>query len=417
MQEVLFLAHRLPYPPNKGDKIRSFHMLRHLAQRYRVHLGSFIDDAQDVQHVPALRALCGGQVYAPRLRPLFGRLRSLRGLLTGESLTEAHYRHAGLAGWVGRLLRDRPVRHALVFSSSMAQYVMNARQLRRVLDLVDVDSEKWRQYAQARRGPIAALYRREATHLLAFERRAAGEFDATVLVSGQEADLFGRLAPEVAGRIEVLSNGVDARYFDPATPFADPYQGHGGQVMVFTGAMDYWPNVDAVCWFADEVLPRVQARLPDSSFFVVGRQPDRAVRQLANRCGVTVTGTVADVRPYLAHAALAVAPLRVARGVQNKVLEAMAMARPVVASPQALEGLSVQVPAEALSAADAAQFSARVIECLTGDTAALSAAARAAVLREHAWDSCLDGLDRLLRLAPGTRDAMPEPAPRPAARS
>lgn len=402
MEEILFLAHRLPYPPNKGDKIRSFHILRHLAQRYRVHLGTFVDAPEDEQHVPMLRGLCGGQVCAARLRPRWALLRSLGGLLDGRPLTEAYYRDKRVAGWVSTLLRERPVRRAVVFSSSMAQYLSGAAQLRRVLDLVDVDSEKWRQYALVRRWPAAALYRREAARLLVAERRAAGEFSATLLVSEQEAQLFRALAPEVASRVRAMSNGVDTDHFDPAIAYPDPYQGSGGRCMVFTGAMDYWPNVDAVCWFADAVLPRVLQCLPEARFFIVGRDPARAVRQLARHPGVIVTGGVADVRPYLAHAGVAVAPLRLARGIQNKVLEAMAMARPVIASPQALEGLSVRVPEDVRVATDPQQFSQQVVDLLTSGAAAAGQAARRAVVRDYAWDSCLQVLDRLLEC--------PEPA-------
>ena len=396
MQELLFLAHRLPYPPNKGDKIRSYHLLRHLAREHRVHVGSFIDDPDDRAHLSALRQMAGGEVYAPPLSPRWSRLRSLGGLLNGRACTEVYYAHRGMAAWVQGLLRGGSVRRAVVFSSAMAQYLIAAQGLRRVLDLVDVDSEKWRAYAAARSGPAAWFYRREADRLLEVERRAAAEFDATVLVSPAEADLFRRCAPQVADRVSAVSNGVDAAYFDPAAPGADPYHGAGAQVVVFTGAMDYQPNAEAVLWFAAEVLPRVQSVLPDVRFCVVGRNPGRAVRHLSNCPAVTVTGTVPDVRPYLAHAAVAVAPLQLARGVQNKVLEAMAMARPVVASPQALEGLSVKVPAEALMAADAAQFADRVLACLRGEMAHLGVAARRAVLREYSWAARLQGLDALL---------------------
>jgi sugar transferase (PEP-CTERM/EpsH1 system associated) len=410
MHEILFLAHRLPFPPDKGDKIRSYHLLRHLARTYRVHVGSFIDTPDDVRHLPALRALAGGEVYAPRLSPRLSRLRSLGGLLTARSCTEVYYAHRGMAAWVQRLLRARPVRHGLVFSAAMAQYLLGVPDLRRVLDLVDVDSEKWRDYAAARRGPAAAFYRREARHLLAFERRAAADFDATLLVSGAEADLFRQRAPEVAHRVTALSNGVDTAFFDPALGGADPYAGRGRQVIVFTGAMDYWPNAQAVVWFAGEVLPRVRQAMPDALFYVVGRNPGRAVRQLSNCPGVTVTGTVPDVRPYLAHAAVAVAPLQLARGIQNKVLEAMAMALPVVASPQALEGIAVRVPDEALMAVDADAFARQVAVCLNGHAPALGGAARRAVLREYAWETRLRGLDALLGLpadSPAPAEACP----------
>lgn len=400
MQELLFLAHRLPYPPNKGDKVRSYHLLRQLSRRWRVHVGSFVDDPADAPFVSALRELTTGQVFAPRLSPRVSRALSLRALGGRRSCTEAYYAHRGMAAWVKRLLGERGVGHAVVFSSGMAQYLMDAKGLRRVLDLVDVDSEKWRQYADARWGPMAAFYRREATCLLALERRAAAQFDATVLVSEPEADLFRRRAPESADRVTVMRNGVDTEFFDPQAACADPYDGRGARVVVFTGAMDYWPNVQAVTWFAQQVLPRVQAVVPDALFYVVGRDPSRSVRQLANYSGVKVTGTVQDVRPYLAHAAVAVAPLIVARGIQNKVLEAMAMARPVVASPQALEGLSVQVPREALAAADAAQFSSEVVACLGVDRSALGVAARRAVVRDYSWEASLASLDALLEPAP-----------------
>lgn len=398
MHDILFLAHRLPFPPDKGDKIRSYHLLRHLARTHRVHVGSFVDDPDDLRHLPALRDLAGGEVYAPQLSPRWSRLRSLGGVLTGRSCTEVYYAHRGMAAWVQRVLWARSISRAVAFSAAMAQYLARVRGMRRVLDLVDVDSEKWREYARAHRGPAAAFYRREADRLLAFERDMAARFEATVLVSAPEAALFRHRAPEVAGRVGVLGNGVDTAFFDPALGGADPYQGHGRQVIVFTGAMDYWPNAQAVTWFAEAVLPQVRAVQPGAQFYVVGRNPGSGVRQLSNCPGVTVTGTVPDVRPYLKHAAAAVAPLKLARGVQNKVLEAMAMARPVVASPQALEGLSVRVPDEALAADSAVAFAEQVTACLGDGRPGLGDAARRAVLREYNWDARLSPLDKLLEL-------------------
>ena len=406
MHDILFLAHRLPFPPDKGDKIRSYHLLRHLARTHRVHVGCFIDDPDDLRHLPALRELAGGEVYAPQLSPRWSRVRSLSGVLTGRSCTEVFYAHHGMATWVQRVLWSRSISRAVVFSAAMAQFLARARGVRRVLDLVDVDSEKWRAYASARRGPAAAFYRRESDRLLAFERRMAARFESTVLVSAPEAALFRQRAPEVAGRVGVLGNGVDTAFFDPAAGGADPYAGRGQQVIVFTGAMDYWPNAQAVSWFAEAVLPLIRMEIPEALFYVVGRNPGRGVRHLSNCPGVTVTGTVPDVRAYLQHAAVAVAPLKLARGVQNKVLEAMAMARPVVASPQALEGLSVRVPDEALAADDAAAFAEQVVAGLRGQLPELGAAARRAVLREYSWDACLRGLDDLL----GLQSAVPVPA-------
>ncbi len=340
MEELLFLAHRIPYPPNKGDKVRSFHILKALAGRYRVRLGAFVDDPADLRHADKLARYCV-EVHLLRLRPPAARLRSLSGMATGRPLTLPYFHDRAMRTWVRARLASGTIRRVLVYSSAMAQYVEGAgAPLRRVVDLVDVDSDKWRQYAQRARWPMSAVYRREARRLLAYERRIAAAFDATVLVSGAEAALFRGLAPEAAARVHAVENGVDARFFSPERTYPDPY-GPGGPVLVFTGAMDYRANVDAVVWFTAEVFPALRRRVPQARFFIVGAHPAEAVRRLAARPGVHVIGQVPDIRPYLAHAVLAVAPLRMARGIQNKVLEAMAMARPVVASPEALDGLDL----------------------------------------------------------------------------
>ncbi|HEY0835328.1 MAG TPA: TIGR03087 family PEP-CTERM/XrtA system glycosyltransferase, partial [Azospirillum sp.] len=339
MREILFLAHRIPYPPNKGDKIRSWHTLRHLAARHRVHLGCFVDDPDDLRHVPMLRALCG-EVLALPLAPMAARLRCLRGLLTGEPLTLAWYGSARMAAWTRRVLRERPVDAVVVFSSAMAPFaaVPEAEGCARILDMVDVDSEKWRQYAATRPWPLRAVFEREGRTLLAAEREAAAAADAVLFVSPAEADLFRTLAPESAARVLAVENGVDHAYFAPGGGYPDPFPA-GTVPVVFTGAMSYWPNADAAEWFAGAVLPAVAAAIPGVRFYVVGANPGPSVRALERAGPVEVTGTVADVRPYLAHARAVVAPLRVARGVQNKVLEAMAMGCPVLATPEAAEGI------------------------------------------------------------------------------
>src|SRR5918995_932964 len=274
MEDLLFLAHRIPYPPNKGDKIRSWHLLRHLASRYRVHLGCFVDDPQDHQHEPVLRALCASCHFAP-LNPKTAKLGSLRGLLTGDALTFAWFRDPQLTRWVKETHAARPI---------------------------------------------------------------AARSSASLFVSEAEADLLRRRPGIAAEHVHALGNGVDLEYFDGTRTYPDPYP-PGGPVLVFTGMMDYRANVDAVLWFADAILPEIRARHPDARFAIVGAKPDEKVKRLAERPGIIVTGRVEDVRPYVAHAAVAVAPLRIARGIQNKVLEAMAMARPVVASAEAFEGI------------------------------------------------------------------------------
>lgn len=395
MEELLYLVHRIPYPPNKGDKIRSFHLLKHLSQRYRVHLGTFIDDEQDWKYVDKVKSLCGETCFV-KLHPLAGRVRSLSGLLSGNPLTLPYYRDASLQAWVDKLLETRPVNNILVFSSAMAQYVDQARAARRVIDFVDVDSDKWKQYAATKPWPLSWLYRREARLLLGYEERIARDFDSATFVSEAEAGLFKQLAPEAAAKVTYFNNGVDADYFSPQIAYPNPYP-DGANALVFTGAMDYWANVDAVDWFARAVLPAVRARLPQVRFYIVGARPTARVMALAALPGITVTGSVADVRPFLAHAALAVAPLRIARGIQNKVLEAMAMEKTVLASPQAMEGIRAIPGQELFVANDEGDFAYQLTGLLqAGPSAAIGRAARARVLKDYSWASSLGRVDALL---------------------
>ncbi len=394
MEELLFLVHRIPYPPNKGDKIRSYHLLKHLTQRYRIHLGCFVDDPEDWQYTSHLQAICDETFFAP-LKPRRAKLKSLVGLVRGTPLTLPYYAHAGMQRWVTQTLAARRVSKALIFSSAMGQFVPQDRALHGVVDFVDVDSDKWTQYAQAKRWPLSWLYRREGRTLLAWERDLAARSDAALFVSEAEARHFAQLAPESAAHIDWFNNGVDFEYFSPDSNCPNPYPA-GSLPLVFTGAMDYWPNVDAVVWFAREIFPVIRARYAAAQFVIVGGRPGQVVRDLAQLPGVTVTGRVEDVRPWLRHARLAVAPLRIARGVQNKVLEAMAMALPVVASAQALEGIQATPGQDLLMADSAARFAEQVMALLSGAHPDMGAAARAAMLGHYAWPDNLRRVDALL---------------------
>jgi len=385
MEPLLYLTHRIPYPPNKGDKVRSYHLLRFLARRYAVHLGTFVDDEADRAHDGALAPLCAS-MHVATIHPTRARIRSLAGLLSGEALTLGYYRDEGLAQWVRASVAQHGITRVVVFSAAMAQYVTQLAGVRTVVDFVDVDSAKWEQYGRSRAWPLSQIYRREGDRLLAFERAVARATDASVFVTAAEADLFRRKAPECAARVSFAQNGVDTEYFAPDAGRASPFEADE-EALVFTGAMDYWPNVDAVCWFAHEVLPAIRAARPQARFHIVGMQPAPTVQALARLPGVAVTGRVPDVRPYLQHARVVVAPLRVARGIQNKVLEAMAMARPVVASTGAAQGLPA-VPGVELEIADPpadmAALTVRVMDRLRGD--ALGVAARARVVANYDWN-------------------------------
>ena len=397
MEELLYLVHRIPYPPNKGDKIRSYHLLKHLARHFKVHLGAFVDDPEDWKYAQPLMDMVSGEVKLLPLKPVWATLRSTYGLLSGEPLTSPYYRNAELKDWVDQLIAHRPIRHALVFSSAMSQYVTAYPKLHRIIDFVDVDSDKWRQYSERKSWPMNWVYRREARTLLAFERRIASTFAASAFVSRAEAELFQQLAPECASRVTYYSNGVDLDYFSPTHDYAPPYP-PGERVLVFTGAMDYWANVDAVVWFAREVFPVLRAQFSDVRFYIVGSRPTEEVQALAG-ADIIVTGSVPDVRPYVAHAEISVAPLRIARGIQNKVLEAMAMAKPVIVSPQALEGIDAETDREVILANDAAEFIARIAAQLSQPDETLGQAARRRVDQTYSWDSRLQRVDRLFEPA------------------
>jgi sugar transferase (PEP-CTERM/EpsH1 system associated) len=398
MANLLYLVHRLPYPPDKGDKVRSYHLLKHLLGKHRVFLGTFVDDARDLQHVDTLRALCAG-LHVVRLQPKVARLRSLAALLGGQPMTLRYYADAGLAEWVECTVREQGIDTAVVFSSSMAQYVERMPGLRMLVDFVDVDSAKWSEYARSHAWPLSWLYRREGERLLAYEREMALRAKRSFFVTENEAALFRSLAPETAGAIEPIGNGVDAEYFAPAAGRASPFAA-GELPIVFTGAMDYWPNVDAVSWFAREVVPELRRTHPTLRFHIVGRNPARDVQALA--CdGVVVSGTVPDVRPYLQHAAVVVAPLRLARGIQNKVLEAMAMARPVVASAACVQALGARPGIDLLAAVEPPDF-LREIRALLSDASraqAIGRAGRQRVVEHFSWATHMGRIER--HLAPG----------------
>ena len=402
MQDLLFLAHRIPYPPDKGDKIRSWHIFEYLARRHRVHLGCFVDDDNDCQHQPMLRKMCASAHFA-RLDPMRARIMSLRGLFRGEPLSLAYYRDRGMARWVRGRLDGGGVARAFLFSSPMAQYVADyAGSLSVIMDFVDVDSDKWARFADGKRWPMSALYRRESRRLLAFERRVAATAETSLFVSSAEAGLFRELAPECAARVHHICNGVDFEFFSPDRDYDNPYVDQG-PCLIFTGAMDYWANVDAVTWFAEEVFPAVQAVVPGVRFFIVGGKPTAAVRKLAVNPGVEVTGRVADVRPYVAHAAASVAPVRIARGVQNKVLEAMSMARAVIATPEAAEGIDVQPDEEILIAAGAADFATAVSGLILGKFEVdIGANARRRIISNYGWPTNLAALDAFFAISDKT---------------
>lgn len=398
MKPLLFLTQRIPYPPNKGDKLRSFAVLRHLAKTWDIHLGCFVDDPDDWRHVDVLREFCR-DLCCVKLDKRAAKVRSLGGLLRGTSLSEAYFHSAGMAGWVETVLREVRPSSVFLFSSVMARYVPRGGPLRPgrvVMDFVDVDSDKWSRYAARSSWPMSAIYRHESRALLAFDRKVAADFDAAVFVSPPEAELFRRLAPETSAKLHAIPNGIDHSYFSPALDHPDPFP-DGTRPLVLTGAMDYWPNIDAACWFAEEIFPGIRSKVPEACFVIVGSNPTPQVKKLGERPGITVTGRVPDIRPYLAHAAIVVAPLRIARGIQNKVLEGMSMGKAVVTTSQGLEGIDALPGRDLLTADDAQSFTMAALRALTDEaTGCIGASARRRIVASYGWEDKLAAYDRLL---------------------
>ena len=381
--EILFLAHRVPFPPDRGDKIRSFHVLRHLAARARVHLVAFADDPRDLTPPPEFRALLGDCVVVERSKPRW-RV-GIEALASGRPLSLTAFDDARVHAAVARIVHERAIDRIYAFSGQMAQYLPDG--VPAVMDFVDADSAKFAAFANDASAVSRWMYRREARLLGRYERSVTARVEASLFVSAEEAAL-------VPGA-RALENGIDTGFFDPAARFV-PVVGQG-RLIVFTGQMNYKPNVDAVISFARDVLPCIRAEHPDVRFAIVGRAPVGQVRALADEA-VIVTGEVPDVRGWLAAAAVVVAPLGLARGIQNKVLEAMAMARPVVASPAAAEGID---HAGTIRVADGTAMSGAVSTLLgdEDDARALGQAARARVRARYAWDACLAPLDAMMGLA------------------
>ncbi len=391
MSALLFLAPRCPYPPNKGDRIRSWHVLRYLAAHRPVHLIAFAEDRRVPQ---PLAQICRSVTLLPsRGTPATALVRSLA---TGVPASVAYFGDKAMTRAVQACLDHAPISTVYTFSGQMAQHVPALPAATRfILDFVDVDSAKYEELANHPFTLRRWVYRREARLLAAFEGAVAQRADYSLFVSGPEAALFRRRNTDVAA-VGIVPNGIDAAHYAPSA--FDKGTKKPVPKLVFTGQMDYAPNVDAVIWMAKHILPRIQAVRPEARFVIVGRCPHRDVRALARLPGVDVTGAVDDPRDWIGSADIVVAPMRIGRGIQNKVLEALSMGRPVVATPLAAEGIDIRPGQEYVRAAGVDAFARAVLDMLANpDRAArIGVRARQAMIDRYAWDRCLAPLKALI---------------------
>jgi sugar transferase (PEP-CTERM/EpsH1 system associated) len=401
---ILSLAHRIPFPPNKGDKLRAFRQIEHLARRHRVWCACFVDTPSDFRYVEPLRAHCE-QLAAIPLRRSTAALRGLLGLARGKTITESFYAHPAL--WSTLRTWCDSVRFDVVvaFSSSMVPYALGVPAVRRVLDLCDLDSQKWLDYADFSRGPGRWMYTIEGHRLALKERQWLELFDATIVITEAEAAPLRQCAPP--GKLHIVGNGVplpDVAASEvgmrncecgmvkepPHSAFRIPHSAFR-RVVGFVGAMDYRPNVDAVYWFVSECWNDIRAACPAVVLRIVGRSPARRVRGLQTMPGVEVVGDVEDVAAEVRRFDVSVAPMRIARGLQNKVLEAMAAAKPVVLTSKAAEGINARHSQEYLVADRPAQIVEAVVRLLTNpaESERLGQAARYFVATHHRWEEVL----------------------------
>jgi sugar transferase (PEP-CTERM/EpsH1 system associated) len=392
MNEILFIAHRIPFPPDRGDRIRSFHILRHLSGLRPVHLLGFVDSYEDRVIAKAMLPMLASLHMEVRSK---SRMRAgVEALLKGTPVSIAAFASRNLQNMVARLLNERPIDTIFVYSGQMAQYVPYDLGGRRfIMDFVDVDSAKFSAYGKTP-GLMGWVNRREGGLLSRFERDVAARADISLFVSEAEAALFRTQSGAGPDRVRALDNGIDVARFDPAifkhVDAAEP-------MIVFTGQMDYRPNIEAVEYFARRTFPAIRAKHPHTLFAIVGRNPTPSVRKLGELKGVMVVGEVPDARPWIAAATVVVAPMDIARGVQNKILEAMAMARPVVASPAAFEGIDA-TPGKHLLVAQGYDMANAVSSLITNPdyAAGIGQAARARMIERYDWMTQLRALDGMI---------------------
>jgi sugar transferase (PEP-CTERM/EpsH1 system associated) len=397
---LLFISHRIPYPPTKGEKIRSFNFLKYLSKNHDVHLACLIDDPMDMEAKDQLGSYVR-EMYVDVVQPKVKTLRSGVALFAGKAITNHYFYSAKIQKEIDRITSRITFKNVFCSSSPTAEYLYKSKNYRAVrsnasviMDLIDVDSYKWRQYSGAATWPMNWVYKKESEHLLSHENRIAASFDHIILTSENEKRLFLSQSPDSAP-VTVIQNGVDLDYFSPKE-FSNNLSPRPN--LVFTGVMDYYPNSEGVCWFARSVLPLIRKKIPEAHFYIVGSSPSNEVKALGRKGGITVTGFVDDVRDYIASADVCVVPLRIARGIQNKVLEAMAMGKPVVSTPQALGGIQAKQDEEIVVADSAERFAHQILALISDPQRAkkMGNAARRCVERHYSWDNNLKAIEPLL---------------------
>ncbi len=391
--KILFIVHRIPYPPNKGDKIRSFFILKHLAQKHEIYLTCLIDDKHDLQYVENLSKYCKGMEFS-LINKTWANFRMLFNLLSGKSLSLAYFGSGKLHKKVKYWLKTINFDAIYVYSSGVAQYAINVKGIPKIMDYVDVDSDKWKQNAEYSKFPFNWIYHTESELLRKYEKLIVDNFEKYIFVTERDKNLFKSFIVDKDAFI--IPNGVNLEYFSKNADFEDDVSlSDSGNKIVFTGAMDYFANIDAAEYFYKKIMPLIKENF---KFLIVGSNPTKKLKKLSDGKAVIVTGRVKDIRPYLKCSQVYVAPLRISRGVQNKVLEAMSFGLPVVTTSKVLDGIRARPGIDLLVEDDPKSFANAVTSLLSDKSLAekIGQAGRKFVEQNYNWSISFEMLDQLI---------------------
>jgi len=404
---ILLLCHSFPFPPTSGDKIRSYNIIQHLAVEHQVTVATLVRTPQ--QQALAAAETKNVHLIVGHVNDAVQSARMFVRLPTTTPSSFGYFYSAELQASVISLLNRERFDLIVVHCSSVACYVEQVTDTPKILDFADMDSQKWLDYGRHRRFPLSLGYWLEGMKLVREERRQAGRFDTCTVVTPAELESLNALGAHCL--TDWFPNGVDCQYFAPGTGT------HDRNMIVFVGKMNYFPNEQCMIAFCRDTLPVIRVEVPDARLVIVGSNPSRAVRALARQQGVSVTGAVDDVRPYLHRATVAVAPLELARGTQNKVLEAMAAGVPVVASTLAARGVDAVAGEHLLVAGNPVEFASAVVSILRDDRlrANLAARGRDRMLTHHTWAHAMRRFDEVVSRTLETRLALARGDTRPAA--
>lgn len=389
--EILFACHRVPYPPARGGKIRPFNMIQHLNRSHTIVVVSLAETEKELLESSDLKNYCSEVIV--EVLPVYKRwIQAFLALFKRKSSSVAYFNSSRLHRRVQQIVRERKFDVVMTHCSFAAQYLIDVPAKRRILDFGDIDSAKWAAYAQCRKFPLSLGYALEAWKLRRYEKTLAESFGECTVTTSGELDEFRSFG--LPNSCTLIPNGVNGEYYSPQAGGLEFKDG----IIVFVGRMNYYPNIDGIQYFVKEILPEIRRVLPNVELRVVGAHPPPAIRRLNKIPGIVVTGQVKDVRPFLRDAHVSIAPLRIARGTQNKILESMAMGIPVVSTQIASKGIQATAGKHLLVAESSREFTQKVLEVLQNPDLrqTLSKMGRQQVLEAHAWAQSMEILDKVL---------------------